>query len=138
MTTLNSGVSAVVLDQPTMASWIAQSKQPGGANIMDLLKIDAGKSPADIESEVIEVETNLVDNTDTTVETPVEVEEIAQEPEIESLGTRIAMADFLDQFGEGLLEQVRSQNPPVYAGAVEAERKTHETVLVGADGCFEA
>jgi hypothetical protein len=64
-TTLNSGVSAVVLDQPSMASWIAQSKQPGGANIMDLLKIDAGKSPAEIESEVIEVETNLVDNTDT-------------------------------------------------------------------------
>ncbi len=100
-TTLNSGVSAVVLDQPTMASWIAQSKQPGGANIMDLLKIDAGKSPAEIESEVIEVETNLVDTTDT----PVEVQETDQEPEIESLGTRIAMADFLDQFGEGLLSK---------------------------------
>ena len=134
MTTLNSGVSAVVLDQPTMASWIAQSKQPGGANIMDLLKIDAGKSPADIESEVIEVETNLVDNTDTSMETPVEVEEIAQEPEIESLGTRLAMADFLDQFGEGLLEQVRSQNPPVYAGAVEAQSPIHKARAAVMDG----
>jgi SNF2 family DNA or RNA helicase len=64
----------------------------------------------------------------------VEVQEIAQEPEIESLGTRIAMADFLDQFGEGLLEQVRSQNPPVYAGAVEAQSPIHKARAAVMDG----
>lgn len=48
--------------------------------------------------------------------------------------TNLAMADFIEQFGDGLLEQIRCQNPPIYDPALNQKSATwHErqTIMDG-------
>ena len=49
-------------------------------------------------------------------------------------GQSMALADFIDAFGDGLLAQVRSQNPPVYDPEIEegmADWKARQSLLDG-------
>jgi len=44
-------------------------------------------------------------------------------PDGDELGTTLALADFIQEFGSGLLSQVRSQNPPVDDGVYSLTRE---------------
>jgi Type III restriction enzyme, res subunit len=46
----------------------------------------------------------------------------SEPPATADMGEVILMADFIAQFGDGLLDSIKSLNPPVYDGAANAER----------------
>ena len=45
--------------------------------------------------------------------------EAGQESDARGDGSNMSLASFIEQFGDGLLEQVRCQNPPIYDPQVD-------------------
>ena len=52
--------------------------------------------------------------------TAVNLEQAAEQASADS--AVISLADFIEQFGDGLLDAVRKQNPPVYDGTAHPAR----------------
>jgi hypothetical protein len=54
---------------------------------------------------------------------PVAEPELASDKPDAALGDVLALADFVDEFGDGLLNQVRAQNPPIDDGQTREPRR---------------
>ena len=77
--------------------------------------------------ETIEITPEILAQYDAASAVPVELAGADQPPQL-------SLAEFIDSFGDGLLAQVRSQNPPIYDPAIEEERSSwrhHQVMLDG-------
>lgn len=60
--------------------------------------------------------------------------EAGQESDARGDGSNMSLASFIEQFGDGLLEQVRCQNPPIYDSQVDRLQsiwQTRQSILDG-------